>query len=192
MFVSLNGNIFLFLHDLNFSEMNYIDITGGLLLLFAAVIGFKKGLVYELASLAALILGIWGAILFSGLVANYMEQKFSWNFEFQGLLAFFITFIIIVILVHLVGRLLTKLVNAISLGFLNHFLGLLFGTLKGVFILSVLLFIYEKFDSDGYFISKEHREQSKIYEPIRSFAPTILPFMDIFDREKPTEEKEQA
>ena len=47
--------------------MNYIDIILGILLLLSAIGGFKKGLIVELASLAALILGIWGAIEFYNL-----------------------------------------------------------------------------------------------------------------------------
>ena len=173
--------------------MNYLDIIIGLILLFAAVMGFKKGFVYELASFAALILGIWGAVLFSDLVAEYMTQRLSWDFEYQNILAFLITFVLIVIGVHMVGLLLTKLVNAVSLGFLNHILGLVFGVLKFAFILSVLLFIYEKFDSGGYFISKEHRNQSRVYEPIRSFAPSFLPFLNRFDSRENSESKgEQA
>ena len=169
--------------------MSYIDIILGLLLLLAAIYGFKKGFVYELASLVALILGIWGAVLFSDLVANYLETKLSWDFEYMNILSFLITFVLIVIVVHLVGIILNKLVNAIALGFLNHALGMVFGLLKVAFILSVLLFIYEKFDPHGNIISHEHREQSKVYEPVRSFAPSILPFMYKFDIRKAPEKE---
>ena len=39
--------------------MNYIDIILGVLLIIAAIRGFRKGFIIELASLAALVLGIW-------------------------------------------------------------------------------------------------------------------------------------
>jgi membrane protein required for colicin V production len=47
--------------------MNYIDIIIGIVLIVSAISGFRKGLIVEVASLAALILGIWGAIHFSGI-----------------------------------------------------------------------------------------------------------------------------
>jgi membrane protein required for colicin V production len=52
--------------------MNFIDIILGLLLIFSAFGGFKHGLVAEVAYLAALILGIWGAIHFSGITTGLL------------------------------------------------------------------------------------------------------------------------
>ena len=57
--------------------MNYIDIVIGLLLLFAAIGGLRKGLISELASLAALILGIWGAIEFSYITSDFLTKNFN-------------------------------------------------------------------------------------------------------------------
>jgi len=45
--------------------MNYIDIIILAVLAWALFRGFKNGLFIEIASIAALILGIWGAIRFS-------------------------------------------------------------------------------------------------------------------------------
>jgi membrane protein required for colicin V production len=42
--------------------MNWIDIAIVVILILSMVMGFINGLVKEVASLAALILGIWGAI----------------------------------------------------------------------------------------------------------------------------------
>ncbi len=42
--------------------MNWLDIGIAVPLVWGAYVGFKKGLVIELASLAALILGIYAAI----------------------------------------------------------------------------------------------------------------------------------
>ncbi len=70
--------------------MNYIDIILGLLLLVAAVRGFMKGFIYEVASLAALILGVWGGIHFS------RSRLASSGYLFHGILlspaAFFLIF----------------------------------------------------------------------------------------------------
>ena len=50
--------------------MNWIDLIIVVILILSLVMGFINGFVKEVASLAALILGIWGAIKFSGFTAE--------------------------------------------------------------------------------------------------------------------------
>ena len=57
--------------------MNFIDIVLGVLLLYGLYKGVKNGLFVELASLAALIAGIYGAIHFSYLTADYLAQNMN-------------------------------------------------------------------------------------------------------------------
>jgi membrane protein required for colicin V production len=57
--------------------MNWIDLVIIIILGIALVNGFINGLVREVASLAALILGIWGAIRFSGFTAARLYDFFD-------------------------------------------------------------------------------------------------------------------
>jgi uncharacterized membrane protein required for colicin V production len=50
--------------------MNWIDFLIIALLAFGLIQGFIDGVIIEIAKLAALILGIWGAIHFSGWTAD--------------------------------------------------------------------------------------------------------------------------
>ncbi|PTN04250.1 membrane protein required for colicin V production [Mangrovibacterium marinum] len=161
--------------------MNYIDLVLGILLLVAAVRGFIKGFVIELASLAALILGIWGAIHFSHFTAGFITNSFNWNSEYVGLVAFIVTLLVIVVLVHLIGRLLTKVVEAMALGVLNHLAGMLFGVLKAALILSVVLVLFDHVDKDVHILSEESKEESQVYEPLKNLVPTLMPFLNFWD-----------
>lgn len=161
--------------------MNYIDIILGLLLLFAAISGFRKGLVSELASLAALILGIWGAIEFSYITTNFLVENFNLETDYLSIISFIITFIVIVILVHIVGSAVNKFIEAAMLGFINKLAGLAFGILRSALILSIVLIVFEKIDEDVEILSKEAKTESKLYEPIRNFAPSLFPFINIWD-----------
>ena len=76
--------------------MNYFDIIIIIPLLWGAFKGFKKGLIIELASLIALFLGVWGAIKFSSVVGNYLDQTFTVSEKFLPLVSFAVTFILIV------------------------------------------------------------------------------------------------
>lgn len=161
--------------------MNYIDIVLGILLVLAAISGFKKGLIAEVASLAALILGIWGAIKFSYITSEFLVENFNFTTEYLNLISFAVTFVVIVILVHIVGNAITKMIDVVMLGFVNKLAGLVFGVVKAALILSIILVVFDKIDEDVHILSKKTKANSRMYEPIRSFAPTIFPFIDVWE-----------
>ncbi len=160
--------------------MNYIDILLIILLAIAAINGLVKGFVEELAGLAGLILGIWAALHFSGMVADFLTSQFNWTFRHLSVVAFFITFVLVVILVEIVGSAVNKLVKAVHLGFVNRLAGLVFGVVKGALILSVLLVVFNKIDKDVHILSATTKAESKLYEPVKNFAPGIFPFLDFW------------
>lgn len=161
--------------------MNYIDIVLGILLIFAAISGFRKGLIAEVASLAALILGIWGAIKFSYVTSDFLIENFNLQTEYLNLISFAVTFVVIVILVHIVGSAITKMVDVVMLGFVNKLAGLVFGLVKSALILSIILVVFNKIDEDVHLLPEKAKANSRMYEPIRSFAPSIFPFIDIWE-----------
>nr|WP_321406430.1 CvpA family protein [uncultured Carboxylicivirga sp.] len=161
--------------------MNYFDIVIGLILAFALFKGFKNGLIIELASLAALVLGLLGAIEFSSFTADYLSQHINSNH--LGLISFIVTFILIVIGVHLIAKVVDKLVSAIALGPVNRILGAIFSLLKYAFILSVLIAVINGFDKDSKLLSQEMKAESYLYKPVASIAPMVFPYLN-FDTVK--------
>lgn len=158
--------------------MNYIDIIILILLLLSAISGFKKGLVSELASLAALILGIWGAFEFSDITAEFLIENFNWHWRYLNVVSFVLTFIVIVILVHIVGSVVNKIVETALLGFLNRLAGIVFGVLKTALILSVILVVFDRIDRDVNIIPEDKKAESRLYQPLRNFVPAIFPFIE--------------
>ncbi len=160
--------------------MNYIDIILIILLFLSAISGFRNGLVAELASLTALVLGIWGAIKFSGITADFLIENLNIHSKHLNTISFVVTFIIIVILVHIVGSVVNKLIKTVKLGFLNRLAGMVFGVLKSALILSVLLVVFDKIDNDVHILPSGAKADSKLYEPVHSFAPRIFPVLDLW------------
>lgn len=168
--------------------MNYFDIIVGILLIFALVKGFKNGLIIEFASLAALVLGVFGAIKFSALTQEWLIRY--WQNDYINIVAFFITFILIVIVVHLLAKLLDSLVKAVALGVINRVLGAAFALLKYGFILSVLLAVFASFDKTWDLIPQKTKESSFLYQPLSNFAPKIFPYLNF--NENPFRNKEEV
>lgn len=155
--------------------MTVIDIILGALLLFGLVRGFMKGLFVEVASLIALIAGVYGAIHFSNFAAELLDSKLDWDEKYINIVAFAITFVIIVLLIALAGKALTKLANFAALGILNKLLGGVFGALKIGLILSVLLIVFDSMNNTIPFANEEDLEDSVLYEPVKGLAPMIFP-----------------
>lgn len=155
--------------------MSIIDIVLGALLLFGLIRGAMKGLFVEVASLLALVLGVYGAIHFSFFASGFLESKVDWSEKTINIVAFAITFVIIVLAISLAGKALTKLADFAALGLLNKLLGGAFGALKIGLILSILLIVFNKLNKTLPFIEKEDLEESVLYEPVKSLAPIIFP-----------------
>lgn len=170
--------------------MNWIDVIIVVILIVSMVSGFTNGLIREVASLAALILGIWGAIKFSTFTAGKLYDYFDLTGKYVGVVAFLVTFCIIVVIIHFIGLIVSKIVDAASLGFFNRILGIFFALFKSVLIMSVFFVILNSIDVRRHILPAETIEHSIFYNPIADIAPAIFPiigeggFNNSFDRFK--------
>ena len=155
--------------------MGVIDIVLAALILFGLVRGFMKGLFVEVASLIALIAGVYGAIHFSNFAAEFLQTKTEWDEKTINVVAFAITFIIIVLAIALAGKALTKLADFAALGFINKIAGGLFGALKIALILSVVLNIFDKLNNTIPLMDNETKKDAVLYKPVKSVVPLIFP-----------------
>ncbi len=156
--------------------MKYIDIILALPLVWGAIMGFKKGLILELASLVALFLGIYGALKFSGVTANFLKEDFGFQSEWIGLISFILTFVLIVITIYLLAKLLDKTLKIVALGLVNRLLGLFFGLVKYSLIVGCLLFFFDNLNSRFQLTKTDLKASSYLYEPIQM---SLLPFKSL-------------
>ncbi len=161
--------------------MNSIDILLIIPLLFGAINGFRKGLILEIASLIALALGIYGALHFSDFTSFYLKDHLSISENALGLTSFALTFIIIVIAVHLLGKFLNKIIQIAALGFINRLAGLLFGLIKFLLLLIVVLFLFETLNNKFNWVSNESLGNSILYEPIIEIAKPLKDWLTSSD-----------
>ncbi len=155
--------------------MTVIDIVLGSLILFGLIRGFMKGLFVEVASIVALIAGVYGAIHFSSFAAEFLSERVDWAERTINIVAFAITFVSIVLAISLAGKALTKIADFAALGMLNKFLGGAFGALKIGLILSVVIMLFANMNKSIPFVDEEAINDSVLYEPVRSLAPIVFP-----------------
>ena len=156
---------------------NWIDVIIIILLVWAVIKGFRKGFIIELASLVALILGIFGAIKFADFTAGFLTVNVDLPEDYTPLIAFALTFILIVIGVHFLARLIQTLVKMVALNFINRIAGAIFSGLKSALILAFVLFFIESIDQNTQIIPKETKKNSFFYYPMSGFAFDFLPII---------------
>ena len=171
--------------------MNAIDLVLAVILAWSAYRGFSKGFILQLSTLTALILGIWGAIHFSDFTANLLTRQFNIGSQYLHIISFAVTFIVIVIAVHLLARLIEKLIQAVALGFVNRLLGVVFGIAKVAFVVSIILVLVNKANDKYQFLPEEKTENSLLYEPLSQFAPMIFPYLNFDDIREDFQKKEE-
>lgn len=154
--------------------MGFLDIVLGLLLIYGLYRGLKNGLFVEIASIIALIAGLFGAIHFSYIAGNYLSENMAWDERYLNLTAFILTFIIIVLVVHLAGKFLTKIADFAMLGLLNKIAGGLFGMLKVAVILGALLIFFDRANSSLGLVKNETVKKAILYEPIKEIGAFVF------------------
>lgn len=155
--------------------MNTVDIVLALILVYGLVRGFLRGLLAEIASLVGIVAGIFGAIHFSYLLSDFFSNRMDWDPRIVNLIAFAITFFIIVFLISLAGRVLTKIASFAALGLVNKLLGAAFGFIKVAFLTSVIIMFFKATNEEIDIVDQNDLDRSVLYEPIESFAPVLLP-----------------
>lgn len=159
--------------------MNVLDIIFLVPILWFAYRGFQKGFIIELSSLVALILGIYIAINFSWFTAQWLTNNFNVSRKYLTIISFIVTFIAVIIGVFMIGKILERFVNILLLGFINKIMGGAFGIIKAVFLISIILWIINSLNVGQFIIKADTKETSNLYKPIESFAPTIIPKLNL-------------
>ena len=155
--------------------MAVIDIVFCALIGFGVIKGLFKGFFVEVASIAALLIGSYGAVHFSNYAYSALIGFLDWSKRNINILSFIITFLIIVLSIMLIGKAMTKLVNVMSLGIINRLLGGVFGGLKISLLISVLILVLNNFSILRLIVTEEDLNKSIIYNQVKNIAPSIMP-----------------
>ena len=148
--------------------MNWLDIT----LLCLAGIGFVKGLfdgvIKQVVSLIALLVGIF-----------FCTKAALW----LTVLSYVAGFLLIVGVILLAGEILTRVVGATPLSVLNHLAGGVLGLCFMMAFISLLLNSMEMIDKGSVLIPRQAKVESRFYNSVKEIIPTIY-FQNLFFKEE--------
>lgn len=174
--------------------MNLYDIIILIVALLGLIDGLRRGLIQTIGTIAGVVCGIFAAKALSYLVAPYISQLFeSASLKVVQVVSFIVLFVLTVILFHFVAVLLGKLVKMVMLGWLNRIAGGLFAVVLYLFVLSIVVNVFDYFDKGKSPFHREKSSTSRFYGPLSDFAPAVLPFIHFEDwNTKKTETLQQS
>jgi len=154
--------------------MNFLDI--GILSVAAIffVKGFFRGFVYELVTVAGLILGYLISITYLGLLTNLVLNFFpTFPESIVKLVSFFVLFVGTNLLLRLVANILTKTLKVAMLGWLNRLFGGVLGILKSIFIMGIIVFVINLIPFSSTFMEQFEVTNSLLYPLLEAVGPRL-------------------
>jgi len=157
--------------------MSTLDIILAIFLLYFAYKGFTNGFIISLATLAGLVLGLYAASHFSEFTANWLQKDMGLKSGNIKLIAYIVTFVIVVVLIFLLGRFMTGVVKTVGLGIVNRLAGVIFGIAKGALIASFIFLVFSRIDPHESLFTRSHKKGSVLYKPVSAVAPAVIPLL---------------
>ena len=159
--------------------MNVLDIVLIILFIPAIIRGISKGFIEQFIALASLFLSAWLAYLFADKVGTWLSAYIDGvSKEVLYIFAFIIIIILTVMRLNLLAKVLSKVVSAISLGWLNSILGLALAVFNTALIIGLILSAFSSFNASTFHLGTEWMDSSVIYRWISDLTQTIFPYIE--------------
>lgn len=148
--------------------MNWLDIILIIPIVYGLIMGIRRGFVKEAVMLVAVAMGVFVARIFSSPMAALLQEHFEASPKTAQILSYVVVMAVFVGGMYILAWMLTKILKAMKLGAVNRIFGGLFGLLKWVLIMSVVLYLVTIIDRYVPVKSKPAVQNSMLYKPIES------------------------
>ena len=96
-----------------------LDIIFAVLIVFAVLKGYQRGLIIGLFSLIAVIIGLAAAMKLSVVIADYLGKAVNISDKWMPVVSFAVVFLLVILLIRLGAKLIEKTVEMAMMGWLN-------------------------------------------------------------------------
>lgn len=151
--------------------MNFLDALIIVPMIWFGYKGFRNGLVMEIIGILSIVAGVYIAARFSAWVGECIGIEG----DYAASVSFVITLVAVLVITYLIGRFIDQLVKKLSLGIFNRIGGLLFGLVKIILVMSVLIFSWNRFDRNHRMLSDETRHRSLLFCPMENISLAVWP-----------------
>lgn len=155
--------------------MTTIDILILILIGTGILLGLIKGALKQLAGLLGLVVGLLAAKALYAAVAQEVFSRVTDNMTVVQVLSFIAIWIVVPLLFLAVASLLTKLLDAITLGWINRLLGGVLGGVVHALLVSLVICVLEAVDTKDDLISRQQKQESALYYRMEPLAGLFFP-----------------
>ena len=134
--------------------MNFFDIIVIVILGYCLIRGVFRGFIKELSSIIGVLGGFYAAFTYYMVVAKPLSKWIA-NSGYLNILSFLIIFCGVFIMISILGVIINYLLKIVFLGWLDRIFGAVFGAMKGILIVSVLLIALTAFLPRGTSVVKD-------------------------------------
>jgi membrane protein required for colicin V production len=124
--------------ELVLAGMTLFDWFVVIIILLSTIMAAAQGLVLELVSLAALVLGLWLAFWNYHVLATPLSHVIH-SEGIADVVAFLLIALGVMLVIGLIGRAISKVARTAGLGGLDSLLGAIFGVIRGCFLVVVAI-----------------------------------------------------
>jgi len=128
--------------------MNYLDIIIVVILCYCVIRGVFRGLIKELSSIIGVFGGFYAAYTYYAVVAKPLSEWIS-NPGYLNILGFMVIFCVVFLVISILGVIINYLLKLAFLGWFDRFCGAVFGAMKSLLIVSVILIALTTFLPKG-------------------------------------------
>ena len=157
--------------------MGTLDIILLVCFIPSIVTGIRKGFIEQLVNLAAIIVSAWAAFKFSSLLADWMTGFMNVNGKVVQIIAFILIVIAVAWALVMLGKLISSTARALSIGWLDRLLGLLFSIFKTLLLLGIAISAVEGLNAQWNLFNPDTLQSSTVYVAVRDASGVILPFL---------------
>lgn len=154
----------------------WLDLFAGTILIIAILQGYKNGFIRALVSFFSLFIGLLLAFQFAGWVAGQLKVHTKINSQLLPFISFLIVLVLVLIILRWLTRLLQQTAEWLMLGWLNKLLGVLLYSLIYFTILSALVYFFQLLGV----IETDKMKDTYSYEYLHKWWPYCLEKMSIW------------
>ena len=153
--------------------MNWLDIVLAIILILAAIDGYRKGIILQTAGIIGLLLGIILGIRFSTALAGWLNLGAA----FAPILSFVIILLVTILAMWIVGNVVRKVFRLTGFGIVDRVGGIALGIIKIGLITCLLLGLFVNFNRTAKWVNPEVFSKSLLYKPLDRMSKAIFPYI---------------
>ena len=157
--------------------MNLLDIILLILLIPGIIRGISKGFLEQVVSLAGIVLSVYMAYHFSEPVCTWLAQYITVSDTVLRVIGFAVMLVGVLIIVMFFAKLLTKVADMASLGWINKVLGFVFSLAVSALILSILIILFDTINTKFELVKSPVLTDSVLYGHLKDLGSLIFPYL---------------